>query len=152
MSKNIGVHYSTGTDDWATPRPFFNRLDAEFHFTLDAAASDENRLCHHYFTETEDGLLQSWYGVVFCNPPYSSVAKWIEKAYRESLLGATVVLLIPSRTDTAAWHRFIFPHAAEIRFVRGRLKFGGSANSAPFPSAVIVFRPGHVGGPQVSTL
>lgn len=79
--------------------------------------------------------------MVFCNPPYSNVKEWIKKAYEESLCGTKVVLLIPARTDTKAWHDYIFPYAKKIEFIKGRLKFGNSKNPAPFPSAVITFEP-----------
>lgn len=135
------VHFSSEKHDWTTPRDFFNKLDAEFNFSLDAAATNENALCSDYFTEEDDGLAQDWTGTVWVNPPYGrQIGAWIRKAHAESLKGATVVMLIPARVDTAAWHDVIFPHA-EVRFVRGRLKFGAATESAPFPSAVVVFRP-----------
>ena len=77
---------------------------------------------------------------VFCNPPYSQIAQWVEKAYRESQQDETlVVLLIPARTDTRYFHEFIY-HRAELRFIKGRLKFGNAKNSAPFPSMIIIYR------------
>ena len=117
-----------------------------WHFTLDAAASDENAKCARYFTAADDGLVKSWAGErVWLNPPYGrALPAWIAKAYRESLRGALVVMPIPARTDTAAWHDYIFPHASEVIFLRGRLKFGGSDASAPFPSVIVRF-----GGEQV---
>jgi len=135
--------YSSATPEWPTPPPFFERLDKEFHFTLDPCATKENAKCGYYFTETQDGLMQDWSAhVVFMNPPYGRViSAWIEKAYSEAQKGATVVCLVPARTDTAWWHTYCM-RSAEIRLVRGRLKFGDSKNSAPFPSAVIVFKPG----------
>lgn len=129
-----------GSDCWTTPKDFFFRLDAEFHFDLDAAASAENALCPKFYTEAEDGLRQRWEGSVFVNPPYSQCKDWIAKAYAESTRGATVVCLVPSRTDVAWFHDFCLPYA-EIRFIRSRLKFGGSKNSAPFPSLLAIFRP-----------
>ena len=133
--------FSSKTDDWATPQQTFNELDNEFNFTLDPCASQENAKCEKYFTKEDDGLSQDWSNeIVFMNPPYGrEIGKWVEKAYRESLEGAVVVCLIPARTDTKYWHNFIFPYA-EIRFIKGRLKFGGSKNAAPFPSAIVIYK------------
>ena len=135
--------FSSKTDDWATPQQTFNELDNEFNFTLDPCASHQNAKCEKYFTKEDDGLSQDWSNeIVFMNPPYGrEIGKWVEKAYRESLKGAVVVCLIPARTDTKYWHNFIFPYA-EIRFIKGRLKFGGSKNSAPFPSAIVIYNKG----------
>lgn len=134
--------FSSSTDDWATPQNFFDQLDAEFHFTLDPCATDENAKCPKYYTHRENGLLQNWGGDrVFCNPPYGrEIYAWVKKCYEESRKPATtVVALIPARTDTRYFHEFIYGKAAEIRFVRGRLKFGTASNPAPFPSMVVVF-------------
>ena len=138
----MDVHYSSKTNEWSTPQDFFDELDKEFNFTLDPCSTSENAQCAKYFTVEDDGLKQDWSNdVVFMNPPYGREIKhWIKKAYEESLNGATVVCLIPSRTDTTYWHDYIFGKAYDIRFVRGRLKFGGSKNSAPFPSAVIIYK------------
>lgn len=135
------VHYSSKTDQWATPQFFFDRLNEEFNFTLDPCADKYNAKCSTFFTKENDGLKQDWSGhIVFMNPPYGRVIKdWIQKAYEESLEGATVVCLIPSRTDTKYWHDYVMK-ADEIRLIKGRLKFGDGKGSAPFPSAVIVFR------------
>jgi site-specific DNA-methyltransferase (adenine-specific) len=138
---NMQVHYSTDSNEWATPWDIYNTLDAEFHFTLDPCASDENHKCDRYFTRDDDGLKQSWAGeAVFMNPPYGrEIGKWIEKAYRESLQTNTyVVCLIPARTDTRYFHDYIMK-AQEIRFKRGRIHFNNSKNSAPFPSMLVVF-------------
>lgn len=138
----MAVHYSSEKHDWTTPRDFWEGLNAEFRFTLDAAASHENALCPAYFTEESNGLAQDWTGTVWVNPPYGrQISQWIEKSYQESRKGVTVVMLIPARTDTKAWHEVIFPHA-EVRFVRGRLKFGAATENAPFPCAVVIFRGG----------
>lgn len=130
------------TDDWATPQQLFDALDAEFRFTLDAAASRHNAKCRRYFTRRRDGLSQSWgRQVVWCNPPYGRViAHWVRKAHEASLRGATVVMLLPSRTDTKWFHQFAWKHG-EVRFLEGRVKFGGAKTAAPFPSVVVVFRP-----------
>lgn len=133
--------FSSSDMTWETPQYFFDQLNFEFGFDLDPCADLETAKCVKYFTEEDDGLEQDWSGhTVFCNPPYGrQIKKWIKKAYTESLKPNTrVVLLIPSRTDTAYWHDYVMK-AREIRFVRGRLKFGNSKNSAPFPSAVVVF-------------
>ncbi|KEF35509.1 adenine methyltransferase [Deinococcus sp. RL] len=143
----MAVHYSSEKHDWTTPRSFFDELNAEFNFTLDAAASPHNALCSRYFTEADDGLSQPWTGTVWCNPPYGrQIGRWIAKAAQSACEGATVVMLIPARTDTAAWHdHILFNPQAEVRFVRGRLRFGDATANAPFPSAVIIFRPGGQG-------
>lgn len=136
------------TDLWSTPQEVFDKLDAEFHFTCDVCALPENAKCARYYTPTDDGLTQRWSGVCWMNPPYGKViGKWMQKAYEASLPtvtggdggGCTVVCLVPARTDTAWWHDYAM--RGEIRFIRGRLKFGGSKNSAPFPSAVVIFEP-----------
>jgi phage N-6-adenine-methyltransferase len=136
---NIAVHFSSQTDLWATPQDFFDRLNAEFAFETDVCANEENTKCPHWFGTEQDGLKQEWVGVCWMNPPYGRAIKyWVRKAYESSLTGATVVCLLPSRTDTAWWHDYCMK--GEIRFIRGRLKFGDQKNSAPFPSAVVIFR------------
>lgn len=139
---SVDVHFSSKTNEWATPQAFFDDLDAEFHFTLDPCATAENAKCKFFITPELDGLQQRWAPqVVFMNPPYGrELGQWVKKALDESLLGATVVCLIPARTDTSYWHNYIFGKA-EVRFIRGRLKFGGAQFNAPFPSAVAIFRP-----------
>ncbi|MBA8760793.1 adenine methyltransferase [Staphylococcus schleiferi subsp. coagulans] len=137
----MSVHFSSKTNEWTTPQSFFDRINQEFGFTLDPCSDGENAKCQKYYTPNNDGLKQDWSkDTVFMNPPYGRDIKfWVEKAYKESLKGATVVCLIPARTDTTYWHDYIFGKASEIRFIKGRLKFGGSKNSAPFPSALVVF-------------
>ena len=132
---------SSKSNEWATPQDLFDELNKEFDFTLDPCSRNGNHKCANYFTQKENGLLQSWNkNSVFMNPPYGGqTGFWIRKAYEESIRGATVVCLIVSATDRSYWHDFIFPHAAQIRFLRGRLKFGDSKLSAPFASAIIVF-------------
>lgn len=133
--------------DWCTPQAFFDDLNREFHFVLDAAAMPENAKCTQYFTPETDGLSRSWDvgGSVFCNPPYGRrLGKWVKKAYSEHVRGGvTIVMLIPARTDTSYFHDYIYGKA-EIRFLRGRLKFedenGAAMNPAPFPSMVVIFR------------
>ena len=136
------VHFMSNSNEWATPQEFFERLNNEFNFNLDPCSDGRNHKCSKYFTEKENGLLQDWGGTtVFMNQPYGREIKdWVAKAYRESQKPkTTVVALIPARTDTQYWHDYIFNKAAEIRFIKGRLKFGDGKNSAPFPSAVVVW-------------
>lgn len=131
--------YSSTKMDWETPQDLFDRLNTEFRFTIDVAASPENAKCARFYTEKDNGLERSWKNeICWMNPPYGfEIGLWMAKAYLESRDGATVVCLVPSRTDTAWWHNYAMK--GEIRFLKGRLKFGGSNNSAPFPSAIIVF-------------
>ena len=137
---NTELMFSSKTDLWATPQNFFDELNQEFNFTLDVCAIPENAKCKNYFTPDVDGLLQKWSGTCWCNPPYGrEISKWVEKAYNASAEGATVVMLLPARTDTKWFHDFIY-NKAEIRFIKGRLKFGNASASAPFPSMVVVFR------------
>ena len=139
---NLEVMFSSKTDQWATPQEVFDQLDREFHFNLDPCADEQYHKCEKYFTAAENGLKQDWGGYrVFCNPPYGRALKdWVEKCYREGHKDNTlVVLLIPARTDTTYFHDFIL-HRAEVRFIRGRLKFGDSKTGAPFPSMVAIFR------------
>ena len=139
---NTEAMFSSKTDMWATPQTFFDALNEEFHFTLDVCATYENAKCVAYYTKFDDGLSQPWRGVCWCNPPYGrEIGKWAKKAYESAKEGATVVMLLPARTDTAWFHDYIYHKATEIRFVRGRLKFGGAKNSAPFPSMVVVYKP-----------
>lgn len=131
---------SSNTPEWATPQRLFDELDAEFHFTLDPCSTHENAKCEKHYTREDDGLSKQWGGeIVFCNPPYGrELPKWVKKCYEESLLGTTVVMLIPARTDTSYFHDFIY-HKAEIRFIRGRVRFGNSTQNAPFPSMIVVY-------------
>ncbi|HHY72259.1 MAG TPA: adenine methyltransferase [Bacillus bacterium] len=130
--------FTSNTDLWATPQDFFDKMNDEFHFELDVCANSENHKCDQYFTEETDGLKQEWKGVCWMNPPYGrEIGKWVKKAYESSLKGATVVCLLPARTDTKWWHEYCMK--GEIRLVKGRLKFGYSKNSAPFPSAIVIF-------------
>ena len=123
------------------PPRIFEELDAEFHFDLDPCATEDNHKCPNFFTEEEDGLSRSWAGHrAFVNPPYSDISRWVEKAFREGHQDKTLVcLLIPARTDTRYFHDFII-NRAEIRFIKGRLKFGDQKNSAPFPSMIVIYR------------
>ena len=133
------VFASSATCEWATPQELFDRLNAQYHFETDVCATAENAKCGKFYTKEQDGLKQEWRGVCWMNPPYGKeIGKWMEKAYTESrTAGATVVCLVPARTDTAWWHDYAMK--GNITFLRGRLKFGGCKNSAPFPSAIVVF-------------
>lgn len=134
---NTDVMFSSKTDLWATPQDFFDKLNKEFHFETDVCALPENAKCAHYYTPEQDGLAQEWEGICWCNPPYGrEIGKWVKKA---SEANATVVMLLPARTDTRWFHDYIY-NKAEIRFIKGRLKFGGQKNAAPFPSMVVIFR------------
>lgn len=131
---------SSNSNEWVTPDALYEKLNREFGFTLDVAATIENRKTEKYYDIKQDGLLQCWdtNGAVWCNPPYGRAIKhWVRKAYEESTRNL-VVMLIPARTDTSYWHDYIFPYAKEIRYLRGRIKFSGKG-SAPFPSAIVVF-------------
>jgi phage N-6-adenine-methyltransferase len=135
------VTLSSRHDEWSTPQDLFDALHAEFGFTLDTCATAENAKCPQFFDRRRDGLSQPWTGVCFCNPPFGrALSRWVRKAYESARAGATVVMLIPARTDTRYWHSYV-TKAAEVRFLKGRVKFGGAAAGAPFPSAVVVFRP-----------
>lgn len=134
------VYHSSESDEWATPQELYDMLDAEFGFEVDVCASVDNAKCATYFTQEDDGLSQEWRGICWMNPPYSAIADWMQKAFESSKDGATVVCLVPARTDTAWWWNT--SRYGEVRFLKGRLKFGESTNSAPFPSSVVVFGPG----------
>lgn len=154
---NTEVMFSSASGEWSTPEGLFKALDEEFHFTLDAAASDENHLCEQYYTVKDDALTQPWSGTVWCNPPYGrQVGDWVNKAFREvgGVLPTSmpsnanvVVMLLPARTDTrwcqlilASHHHGMPRVVSDVRFLPGRLKFGGAKNSAPFPSMIVVFK------------
>ena len=130
------------TVEWATPKDLFDKLNAIHDFTLDVAASSTNALCDEWFgldhvdESRRDGLTADWYGRVWCNPPYGRVIKdWVKKAQEHNNL---VVMLLPSRTDTKWFHELVLPYA-EVQFIKGRLKFGGSKLGAPFPSIIVTF-------------
>jgi phage N-6-adenine-methyltransferase len=159
--------FSTGNDEWETPQALFDRLNAIYNFTLDVCATPENAKCKRYFTQADDGLKQDWSKeICWMNPPYSKpespcksrckkkacvtrgyhISKykpgqedWIRKAYEESLKGTLVVALLPVRTDTEAFHRYIYKKQ-DVDFIKGRLKFGKCEDAAPFPSMIVVFK------------
>lgn len=134
---------SSKSGDWSTPQDFFDKLNEEFRFTLDPCADEFNHKCDRYFTEEQDGLAQDWSGErVFCNPPYGrDVKKWVRKSFEEVYNGKChlAVMLLHARTDTRWFHDYCY-HKAEVRFVKGRLKFGDMSQPAPFPSMVVIFR------------
>lgn len=138
---NTGLMFSSATDDWATPADFYEALNRVFRFELDVCASDTNHKCARYFTAEQNGLAQDWSGTCWMNPPYGrGIGEWVKKAFDSSLHnGATVVCLVPARTDTRWWQTYCMK--GEIHFVPGRLKFGNAKHGAPFPCAVVVFRP-----------
>lgn len=135
------VHFSSQTDLWETPADLFAALDAEFGFTLDVCAIAENAKCRAFYSPADDGLAHDWIGACWMNPPYGrEIGRWVAKAYESAQAGATVVALVPARTDTAWWHDYV-TQAEAVRYFRGRIRFGEAAHGAPFPSAVVVFRP-----------
>lgn len=155
MLNKLDVHFSSKSEDWETPQDLFDRYNQQFNFTLDVAASKVNTKCAKFFTKEDNGLVQDWYkDVCWMNPPYGrTIGMWIKKAYQESCKGATVVCLIPSRTDTRWWHDYCMK--GEITFIKGRLKFINRSlpsykesgdfklSPAPFPSAIVIFRGKH---------
>ena len=133
------VHYQSDVHTWETPIELFLRLDAEFHFTLDVCALPETAKCARYFSPADDGLSQAWEGVCWMNPPYGrAIVDWMRKAFEESQRGCTVVCLVPARTDTEWWHQYAM--RGEIRYLRGRVRFGEATSCGPFPSAIVIFR------------
>ncbi len=131
---------SSGRHDWETPQALYDELDAEFHFQLDSCANADNAKHVNYYSPADEALWQRWKGTVWMNPPYGrEIGSWIRKAHNEAQGGATVVCLLPARTDTSWWHDYCMK--GEIRFIRGRIKFSGASHNAPFPSAIVIFRP-----------
>ena len=136
MNKGL---FTSQTDNWETPQALFDKLNDEFHFNVDVCADNSNAKCNKFYTKEQDGLQQNWTGVCWMNPPYGrQIGEWVKKAYTSAKEGATVVCLLPSRTDTK-WFQDYCLQATDIRFIKGRLKFGESKNSAPFPSVIVVF-------------
>lgn len=139
MTINSGM-FSSNTPEWSTPQWLYDRLNEIHHFTLDPCATPGNAKCDKYFTAADDGLSHSWRGYsVFMNPPYGrEIGKWVEKAYNEAQNENTkVVALLPARTDTKWFHDYCI--RGDIEFLRGRLKFGNSNQSAPFPSMIVIW-------------
>ncbi len=136
----MSIHFSSLTCEWATPQWLFNEFNELYNFDIDICATKENAKCAKYYTEEDDALKQEWLGNIWMNPPYGiGIKEWIKRAYEAAQAGATVVCLLPSRTDTKWWHDYVM-HAYEVIYIRGRLKFGDSKNSAPFPSCVVIFK------------
>jgi phage N-6-adenine-methyltransferase len=139
---NTEVMFSSKSDEWETPQDLFDNLNSELNFTLDVSANAQNTKCEVYIDKELDGLKINWTSVCWMNPPYGKqIGKWVEKAYNQvkSEMAKIVVCLLPARTDTRWFHNYIL-NKAEIRFIKGRLKFGGSKNSAPFPSMIVIFK------------
>lgn len=149
------IFTSSKSDNWGTPGWLYKQLDNEFNFEVDAACNTLNIKCKYgfyYFNETDNALTRSWYDFplpngknitsIFCNPPYNNLQDWIVQGYEASLHGCTVVFLLPTtKCDQTWWHEYVVKHASEIRFIEGRVKFGGCKNAAPFPSCIVIFRP-----------
>jgi len=134
------ILFSSASEEWETPQDLFNKLNNEFNFTVDVASSELNYKCKKHYTQKEDGLAQNWDNeVVWCNPPYGrKIGEWVKKASESK---AIIVMLLPARTDTKWFHDYIYnKQNIEIRFIKGRLKFGNSKNSAPFPSMIVIFK------------
>ena len=130
---------SSLTDNWATPQYLFDKLDDEFHFTLDVCASLQNAKCERFYDVKADGLAQEWAGTCWMNPPYGrTIGQWVKKAYEAARGGAVVVCLLPARTDTRWWRDYVM-RASELRFISGRVKFGDAKTGAPFPSVIAIF-------------
>ncbi len=120
--------------DWRTPKAIYNELNREFAFNFDPCTVSNGSL------HPIDMLGSTWGGDnIYVNPPYNKLGNWIEKCYQEWKKGKTVVMLIPARTDTIAFHKYIY-NQAEIRFIKGRLCFDDSGKPAPFPSMVVIWR------------
>jgi phage N-6-adenine-methyltransferase len=142
----LDVHFSSAKEDWTTPPVFFENVQKNLGvFDLDVAASFENAVCDRYVDKSRDALSMDWATLgaknIWCNPPYGrDLYKWLQKGYEASLKGVQVTFLVPARTDTRWFHDYALPYGL-LGWVRGRLKFGGSKNSAPFPSLLVTFRP-----------
>jgi site-specific DNA-methyltransferase (adenine-specific) len=136
--------FSSNTDEWETPDILFDGMNDKFNFTLDPCATPENAKCKRFFTEEDDGLMQTWLGEqVFVNPPFSNIKEWMYKCYMESRLdNKDKVMLIPVRSDTQYFSEY-GAYSAELYFIKGRLKFSNAKNTAPFPSVIVVFNSQH---------
>ena len=140
---NLVVHFSSRKQDWSTPWEFFKEQEDKYGpFDLDVCATPENAKCANFYTQNQDGLNQPWVGRCWMNPPYGrEIGRWVKKATEEvHMLAECVVCLLPARTDTAWWHNYVERSAASIAFIRGRITFEGAINSAPFPSAIVIFK------------
>lgn len=136
----LDKQFESATVEWSTPDSLWIPLNDEFKFTLDVCATADNTKCGQFFTKEQDGLKQSWNGVCWMNPPYGrEMAVWLKRANMERENGITTVALIPSRTNTGWWHDVVMKN--EVRFVRGRPKFGNADQGLPWPLAIVIFRP-----------
>jgi len=134
----MSIHFSSKSQEWETPQEVFKEWDEIYNFNLDVCATEKNKKCSNYFSIKENGLNQEWKGSCWMNPPYGrEIGLWMKKAYESALGGAVVVCLVPARTDTKWWHDYAMK--GKIVFLKGRLKFNNHKNSAPFPSAVVIF-------------
>lgn len=141
MTINKALFSSEGLA-WETPLWFFEALHDEFNFTCDVCADIHNRKVDKFFSIQQDAFKLQWKGVAYCNPPYGrDIGRWFEKAMNSAIdHGTTVVILCPVRCDTNWW--FDYARLGEVRLLKGRLRFEGAPSSAPFPSALVIFRPG----------
>lgn len=151
-----GPHHTSGKDNWATPDSFFQSLNTKYHFQLDACAESWSAKCLQYYTELDNGLIMPWKTWTWCNPPYSRVADWLQKAHHEAVLGNSSVVLMFARTDTKAFHQWALS-ASEIVFLKGRLRFIDPATkqpgmTAPSPSMLVVFDAERLGKARFSTM
>jgi site-specific DNA-methyltransferase (adenine-specific) len=156
INKSMFTNYS---NDWETPDWLFNQLNEEFGFDIDVCANEDNYKLKNYFSKQDDCLKQDWKGMTcWMNPPYTSKLQdlFFKKAVEESRKGATVVCLLPSRTDTKRFHKYVWDrntnkpyNNVEIRFLQGRLKFSNSKNSAPFPSMIVIFKKNEINTPRL---
>lgn len=138
------IHFSSLSCEWATPQWLFDEFNHLYKFDMDVCATKENTKCNSYFTKEDNALIQNWgTQTVWMNPPYGrGIKEWVKKAHEAAQQGAIVVCLLPSRTDTSWWHEYVMK-ACEVLYIRGRLKFGDSINSAPFPSCIVIFKKVH---------
>lgn len=128
------------SDEWETPAWFFDRMNERFHFDMDVACTEQNAKCAVHFTEKEDGLKQKWKGTVWCNPPYSNITPWVQKAVAEMENGVTTVMLTPARTDVQWFHRYVYKKdGIDIEFIEGRIIFVGAKVTPPFGSMIMIF-------------
>lgn len=146
----FGPQFESSEKDWETPSEIFSPLNREFGFTLDVCASSENAKCSKFFSDDNDGLGQRWSGICWMNPPFGQKKQWAEKAYTEGLYGATVVALLPARTNTNWWHDYCMK-ALEIRFLQGRPRFVGAEHGLPQPLAIVIFGPGMPCQPKLTS-
>lgn len=140
----LAVHFSSATDGHETPQAFFNAVsDVYGPFDIDVCATRENAKCSKFYTPEQDGISQGWHGRIWCNPPYGrDIGRWTDRAVmatQNTRAAQIVVMLLPARTDTRWWHEWVQPFA-QVEFLKGRLRFGGAKNSAPFPSCLAVYR------------